>query len=156
EGYLVTEVRDATAALESAKRRLPDIVLQDLVLPDFEGFELARELRALPGATELPIVALSSNTDSWDKDWASLFSDSLTEPVEPSSVLDSIETILKARRSRRPDAPRDAARSNAVLGMVGTFLKRVSDSGSHPLDSEQMLGELLSSYLEACGFGLGA
>jgi diguanylate cyclase (GGDEF)-like protein/PAS domain S-box-containing protein len=156
EGYTVTEVRDATAALESAKRRLPDIVLQDLILPDFEGYELARELRALPGATELPIIALSSNADSWDKDWASLFSDSLTEPIEPSAVLESIETILASRRSRRPEAPRDAARSNAVLGMVNTFLRRVCDTGSHPLDSEQLLGELLSSYLEACGFGLGA
>ncbi|HEY3593260.1 MAG TPA: diguanylate cyclase, partial [Polyangiaceae bacterium] len=156
EGYGVIDVHDATTALQAAKRRLPDIVIQDLTLSDFEGFELARQLRALPSASELPIIALSSNADSWDKDWASLFTDSLTEPIEPAAVLDSIETILASRHSRRPDAPRDVARSNAVLGMVNTFLRRVQDMGSSPLGSEQLLGELLSSYLEACGFPLGA
>jgi diguanylate cyclase (GGDEF)-like protein len=156
EGYSVVDVHDATTAMEAAKKRLPDIVLQDLTLPDFEGFELARQLRALPGASQIPIIALSSDAESWDKDWSSLFTDSLTEPIEPPSVLDAIETILAARRSHRPDAPRDVARSNAVLGMVTTFLRRVHEMGSSPLGAEQMMGELLASFLEACGFALGA
>src|SRR5262249_6766680 len=75
EGYAVTEVHDATAALEAAKWQLPDVVLQNLALPDCEGFELANQLRALPGAAQLPIIAISNNADSWDKDWSSLFSD---------------------------------------------------------------------------------
>ncbi|MEP7305950.1 MAG: response regulator [Acidobacteriota bacterium] len=59
EGYGVVEAADARAALAAAEKRLPDLVLQDLILPDMDGLELLRRLRALPGGTELPILALS-------------------------------------------------------------------------------------------------
>ncbi|HEY8945566.1 MAG TPA: response regulator, partial [Polyangiaceae bacterium] len=58
EGYGVVEAPDARVALAAARRRMPELVLQDLILPDADGFELTRQLRALPGGDEVPIVAL--------------------------------------------------------------------------------------------------
>src|SRR5579863_8030578 len=58
-GYGVVEAADARAALAVAEKTLPDLVLQDLILPDMDGLELLRRLRALPGGTGLPILALS-------------------------------------------------------------------------------------------------
>src|SRR5207244_529717 len=55
EGYSVAEAGDGRSALAIAEARLPDLVLQDLILPDLDGFELLRRLRALPGGSELPI-----------------------------------------------------------------------------------------------------
>lgn len=59
DGYLVVEAPDGRAALTLFETAAPDLVLQDLLLPDMDGFELVRRLRALPRGDEVPIVALS-------------------------------------------------------------------------------------------------
>ena len=59
EGYSVIEAEDGRTALAAATAEMPDLVLQDLILPDMNGFELVRMLRALPGGADAPILALS-------------------------------------------------------------------------------------------------
>ena len=53
DGYNVIDVGDARAALAIAEKKLPELVLQDLILPDMDGLEL-RRLRALPGEANCP------------------------------------------------------------------------------------------------------
>ncbi len=58
EGYRVVEASDGAAALEHMRNDAPGLV-QDLILPDMNGFELARRLRSLPEGETIPILALS-------------------------------------------------------------------------------------------------
>lgn len=57
QGYEVIEAADAQAALQAFSQRRPDLLILDLGLPDRDGLELLREIRA---RSELPIVILSS------------------------------------------------------------------------------------------------
>src|SRR6266849_272930 len=85
EGYGVVEAADARAALKAAASRLPDLVLQDLILPDMDGLELLRRMRALPAGGELPILALSgflSRLEEAPTD-AGGFTALLVKPIEP-------------------------------------------------------------------------
>ena len=67
EGYLVVEAGDARTALDLAERSRPTIVLQDYVLPDMNGADLARELRMLPGLGEIPIVMVTGIASRLDE-----------------------------------------------------------------------------------------
>jgi DNA-binding response OmpR family regulator len=58
----VVEARDGQAGLDLARAHDPDVVLQDLLLPDLSGFDLLAELRALPGWQDRPILAISGWT----------------------------------------------------------------------------------------------
>ena len=69
QGYSVVTTPDARTALDAASRSLPDLVLQDLTLPDMDGAELIRHLRALPGGAELPILALSGYLGRLEEAW---------------------------------------------------------------------------------------
>jgi CheY-like chemotaxis protein len=67
DGYRVAHARDGAAALAAAGEEAPDLVLMDLGLPDLDGWEAAKRLRALPGLSALPIVALSGSVRSSDR-----------------------------------------------------------------------------------------
>jgi PAS domain S-box-containing protein len=106
ERYTVETAPDARTALEAAARRLPDLVLQDLILPDMDGYELIRHLRALPGGAELPILALSGFLGRLEESWTAEagFTAMLVKPIPPRQLLESI----------RPYLPRQPERSGLV------------------------------------------
>src|SRR5579859_1759062 len=59
EGYEVDEAEDGRAAISQFSKETPDVVLQDIVLPDTNGIDLAQKLRDLPGGAEVPIIAVT-------------------------------------------------------------------------------------------------
>jgi len=59
-GHQVTGAVAAQQALESVKRSRPQIILLDLVLPDIDGLELVRALKADPETAPIPVVAVTS------------------------------------------------------------------------------------------------
>src|SRR5207247_8914857 len=59
ECYRVLEAGDGQTALDLMAQYRPELVLQDLLLRDLDGFELVQRLRALPGSAGIPIIAIS-------------------------------------------------------------------------------------------------
>jgi PAS domain S-box-containing protein len=96
DGYLVIEAGDGREAIEAQTRQPAELVLQDIVLPDMNGFELVRRLRAMPGGRELPILALSGflgrieDAESAEAGFTAL----LVKPIEPSRLLETIHGYL--------------------------------------------------------------
>ncbi len=66
-GHVVETAGDATQALQALEQRRPDLILLDLQLPDIDGFELARRLKADPVTRDIPIVAVTSYAMPTDK-----------------------------------------------------------------------------------------
>jgi PAS domain S-box-containing protein len=101
DGYAVAAAPDARTALADAAAILPDLVLQDLILPDMDGFELVRHLRALPGGAEMPILALSGFLGRLEeaRSTEAGFTALLVKPILPSQLLESIRPYLR----RQPD-----------------------------------------------------
>jgi signal transduction histidine kinase len=58
--YQVEAVEDGQAALQAARRRLPDIVLSDVMMPGLDGFGLVRALRGDAGTASVPVILLSA------------------------------------------------------------------------------------------------
>jgi PAS domain S-box-containing protein len=58
--YEVEVVADGIAALAAAQKRVPDLVLTDVMMPNLDGFGLLRELRAHPRTKTVPIILLSA------------------------------------------------------------------------------------------------
>src|SRR5262245_6411310 len=83
-GHDVEETPDARAALESARRRMPEAVIVDLILPDEPRFDLVHQLRALPGGASLRVIAMSGFDDALDEARGSQapFDAYLTKPLD--------------------------------------------------------------------------
>lgn len=59
-GYRVTEVTDGVEALAAARRRTPDLVVSDVMMPRLDGLELVSRLRADPRTASVPVLLLSA------------------------------------------------------------------------------------------------
>ncbi|CAL9354425.1 response regulator transcription factor [Streptomyces sp. enrichment culture] len=98
EGHAVTVTHDGLTALDQARRLSPDLVVLDLMLPEVDGYEVCRALRA---DGEIPVLMLTART-SEDEVLRGLdlgADDYMTKPYSPRELLARIRTVL--RRSNR-------------------------------------------------------
>jgi CheY-like chemotaxis protein len=66
-GHRVLTATSAAAALESARRQRPDVVISDIAMPDMDGYELARRLRREAGMEGVVLVALTGYGQDGDR-----------------------------------------------------------------------------------------
>jgi signal transduction histidine kinase len=120
-GFEVLDAGSGAQALETAARSRPDLILLDVNLPDMDGFEVCRRLRAAPAALTVPIVHISATFVS-DRAQELAYeggADSyLTDPVEPAVLLATIHSLLRLRRAE--EGLRAASRSwQATFDAIG-------------------------------------
>jgi len=78
---------DALAIAAGAEK--PDLILLDVVLPDFDGFEVSRQLREQDATRDIPIIFLSAMNDPADqiKGFEAGCVDYITKPFDPQTIL---------------------------------------------------------------------
>lgn len=99
--YQTIEAASGQEALAKARSH-PDLVLLDVNLPDIDGYEVCRQLRADPATSEIPIVHTSATFVSIDDRIMGLDVGAdgyLTRPIEPRVLVATIRACLRARRA---------------------------------------------------------
>lgn len=100
QGYKVRPVPSGPLALKAAKSEPPDVVLLDVMMPDMDGFEVARRLRNEEETRNVPIVMVTALNDleSRVKALEAGADDFLTKPVEEPEVKARVKTLIKVKR----------------------------------------------------------
>lgn len=100
-GYLVQDVGTAIEALTVFEQNSPDLVVSDVMMPEMDGFEFCRRLRATRSGQLVPFIFLSSKGEVEDRVQGHSIGadDYLIKPFEPRELLAKIEAQLE--RSRR-------------------------------------------------------
>jgi len=70
EGATVTTADSASAALQSAVNKRPNLIVSDIGMPDIDGYELLEQLRILPGLADVPAIAISGYASEEDREHA--------------------------------------------------------------------------------------
>ena len=97
--YQLSVAIEGNAALLTAERLLPDLVLLDIIMPGIDGYEVCRRLRASPRTREIPIMFLSSLEDVQDKakGFEAGGNDYLVKPFEILEVKARVKSLLRAK-----------------------------------------------------------
>ena len=87
--YEVIEYENGFAALEGIKEQKPDLVLLDVSLPEMDGTEVLRRIRADAALHKLPAIALTAHAMSGDREkfLDAGFDDYVTKPIVDETVL---------------------------------------------------------------------
>jgi CheY-like chemotaxis protein len=94
-GYSVVTAASAPAALKAARERQFDVVISDIGMPEMNGYQLAREMRSMPGYETVPMVAVTgySMFDDKERSTKAGFNAHMTKPIDPRALLDLIEQL---------------------------------------------------------------
>ena len=94
-GFTVIVATDGTQGLTMATSEQPDLILMDLTLPDIDGKEATRRIKADPATKSIPVIALTAHAMAGDKEMALAAGcdDFDTKPVDMPRLLEKIDAL---------------------------------------------------------------
>ena len=124
-GYEIISATDGAAGLAMAAAERPDLILMDLNLPEVDGWEAARRLKADPLTRDIPIIALSAHA-------MAATASRRSPPAATISIPSPSNSIACWRRSNRPWPPRTGSlessslppRFHSLFGQFSSLLDR--------------------------------
>jgi CheY-like chemotaxis protein len=95
-GYEVIMAEDGERGVAMATSDRPDLILMDMSLPEIDGWEATRRIKATPELRKIPIIALTAHAMATDRNKAleAGCDDYDTKPIELQRLLGKIETLL--------------------------------------------------------------
>ena len=104
-GHEVIAAANGAAAVRLAKEHLPDLIVLDVQLPDFDGFEVLRQLQADASCADIPVIAVTAYAMVGDRDdaLAAGFDGYLAKPIDPLTLAAALDAYLPpTRRGHEP------------------------------------------------------
>jgi len=121
-GYQITAAQGGAQALSKAESEQPDLVILDVMMPDMDGYEVTRRMRANDKTTHIPIIMFTAKTLVGDKvaGFQAGADDYLTKPIHPAELSSRVEAVLlRSSRTRVEAAVRPHARIVGIMGVKG-------------------------------------
>ena len=164
--YIVKVAPSGARALKIAHgERLPDLILLDVMMPEMDGYEVCRQLKADPATAGIPVVFLTAKVQVEDEQHGFNLGavDYITKPVSPPILLARVKTHLTLKASadflrdqnafleqeieRRTDEVR-ALQDVTILTMASLAETRDNDTGNHILRTQYYV-KVLAEHLAA-------
>jgi DNA-binding response OmpR family regulator len=167
-GYEVSAADAGGKALAKAEAEIPDLIILDVMMPDMNGLEVCRRLRANPATAEIPIIMFTAKTmiDDKVKGFEAGADDYLTKPTHPAELSSRVKSVLQ-RKSSKPSGIKPLQQSSApkrgmflavlgVKGGVGTTTVALNIAAAlHKTGEKPVLADLRLGY-GSMGLMLGA
>lgn len=120
QGYEIAVASDGISGLSKAATELPDLILLDVMMPDLDGLEVTRRLRADPALAHIPIIMFTAKTMVDDKvaGFEAGVDDYLTKPTHPAELTAHVKAVL-TRSAQARAAGTEKANVIALLGSRG-------------------------------------
>ncbi|MBB5206070.1 putative two-component system response regulator [Inhella inkyongensis] len=148
QDYRVRVANHGEKALRIVQEEPPDLILLDVMMPELDGYEVCRRIKAMPEARELPIIFLTAKSQVADEELGFSLGavDYITKPISPPIVLARVRTHLLLKRSHdflrdkaayleaevaRRSAELAAIQDVTILAMASLAETRDNDTGNH-------------------------
>ena len=146
-GFEVVTAGDGPEALELAVKEVPGLILLDIMLPNMDGTEVLKRLKADPSTKGVPVIMLTAKGEEIDRivGFELGADDYITKPFSPRELILRVRAIFK-RAGDAPSAPSD----------VITFKELTLDKARHRVTVGGKAVELTSREFKLLGALLGA
>nr|CRH05718.1 Putative response regulator with Response regulator receiver domain and HD domain [Candidatus Magnetococcus massalia] len=100
--YIVQAAVNGPMALKILQRKRPDLILLDIMMPDMDGFEVCRQIKADETTRDIPIIFLTAKTEIEDETLGLTLGavDYISKPISPPILKERIKIHLELKQSR--------------------------------------------------------
>ncbi len=139
KGFKVLLAEDGNTALQIAQSQTPDLILLDVLMPDIDGFETCRRLKAKPLTREIPVIFLTALSETVNKVQGFKLGgvDYITKPSEQEEVLVRIQTHLNLRKMRQTLAIKNQELQQRLN--FEALVRRITDKLRDSLEEQKIL-----------------
>ena len=97
EGYTVYMATNGTEAVAVAKKESPDLIILDVMMPDMDGIDTCREIRELPGLSDVLIAFLTARSEDYSQiaGFDVGADDYINKPIKPRVLISRIKALLR-------------------------------------------------------------
>ena len=99
-GYLIEQATNGKAALESIRKKRPDLIILDVMMPEMNGFDVAAILKNDPQTMDIPIIILSIVQDK-ARGFRIGVDRYLTKPIDTAQLFTEVGNLLEQGKSKR-------------------------------------------------------
>jgi len=130
KNYSLKLISDSRKALDYAIANPPDLILLDVMMPDIDGFELCRQLKAVPKLANVPVIFITSQTDVENEElgFSVGASDFIHKPISAPIVAARVKTHIKVKfmldflKFQNAHLQENAADSSSELATLKEFV----------------------------------
>ena len=96
EGYKVIEARDGLEALDKTSKETPDLILMDMQLPNLDGYEATKRIKADERLAKIPVIALTAYAMKGDREKTleAGCSGYIEKPIDPETIIAQIKQVI--------------------------------------------------------------
>ena len=104
EGFHVLSAHDGEGGIRAALKKIPDVILVDLMLPGIDGLEVCRQLRAAERTAHIPVIMLTAKAGESDRVVGLELGadDYVTKPFSPRELAARVKAVLRRSAPPRP------------------------------------------------------
>jgi two-component system, OmpR family, alkaline phosphatase synthesis response regulator PhoP len=145
-GFQVLTAYNGESALHILRRERPDLLLLDLMLPDRDGWDVTRIVRADPGLGSTPIIMLTARVEDYDRILGLELGadDYVTKPYNPREVVARVRAVL--RRARGEAVQSRIVRVGPLALDLDAHQAQVADNPLHLTPTEFALLQALAEH----------
>ncbi len=146
--YVVTTAENGIAALEKIQENRPDIVLLDVMMPEMDGFETCKRIKADPATAHIPVVMVTALSDVTDrvKGLHAGADDFLTKPINDIALMARVRSLLRFKMVMDEWRLRETTSNQFLQQVPGEAASLAAYDGGHaivmeddPLERQNMM-----------------
>jgi CheY-like chemotaxis protein len=122
QGYRINAASSGIQSILMAQSDKPDLILLDIMMPEMDGYEVARKLRSDPNTTSIPIIMFTAKTQVDDKvaGFEAGADDYLTKPTQPRELFAHVKAVLA--RGKKPSATAPSQPTTRSRGYIAGIM----------------------------------